>query len=129
MRGGAYMDSRQTFSLLLDRLEYTSSSNLVSDKISDQNIPSELEITWREAKDKLQVDAIYFVANAPIIYFKQFEVIDRLKIAEFHQKVWNQSRVPLIFVILPNDIRVYNGYKEPRRTPSLDGLEEPDRLD
>ena len=67
------MGSQRTFSVLLQKLGYESSPNLVL----NDDVPTELEITWREAKDKLGIDAVYFVANAPVIYFKQFEILDR----------------------------------------------------
>jgi N-6 DNA Methylase len=122
------MDSQQTFSLLLEKLEYKMSPNLMLRDTPDESIPEELETTWRKAKEKLRIDAVYFVANAPVIYFKRFEAYDVKDIAEFHRKVWNQSQAPLVFAVMPNDIRVYNGYEAPQRT-SLTGLVEPSRLD
>ncbi len=122
------MDSQQTFSLLLEKLEYKTSPNLVLEDQSDGSVAEELETTWHEAKEKLQIDAMYFVGNSPIVYFKRFEVYDEKAIAEFHRKVWNQSQAPLVFVIMPDDIRVYNGYEAPQRT-SLMGIIEPNRLD
>src|SRR5437764_11330756 len=122
------MDSQQTFSLLLEKLEYKTSPNLMPRDKSDESIPDEWETTWREAKEKLRIDAIYFVGNAPVIYFKRFDSYDEKDIAEFHRKVWNQSQAPLVFAVMPNDIRVYNGYDAPQRT-SLTGLIEPSRLD
>lgn len=122
------MDSQQTFSLLLEKLEYKTSPNLMLRDKADESVPEELETTWREAKEKLRIDAVYFVANAPVIYFKRFDFYDEKDIAEFHRKVWNQSQAPLVFAVMPDDIRVYNGYEAPQRT-SLTGLIEPSRLD
>lgn len=101
---------------------------LMLEDTPSESAPEELEITWREAKDKLQIDAIYFIANAPIIYFKRFEAFDERIIADFHRKVWNQSQIPLIFAILPNDIRVYNGYETPKNS-QVTTVIEPTRLD
>jgi N-6 DNA Methylase len=122
------MDSQQTFSLLLEKLEYKTSPNLVLIDGLDESISEVWETTWREAKEKLHIDAIYFVANSPIIYFKQFDTYDEKDIAELHRKIWNQSQAPLVFAIMPDDIRVYNGYEAPQRT-SLTGIIEPNRLD
>ena len=71
-------DSRQTFSELMKQLDYDKSPNLISKEISTDGIPAELQVIWREAENKLQVDAIYFVANAPVIYFKSFEETDAI---------------------------------------------------
>ncbi len=98
------MDSQQTFSLLLEKLEYNTSPNLI---LHDSSVPAELKVKWHEIKDKFEIDAIYFVANTPVIYFKRFDAYDERLVAEFHRNVWNQSQIPLIFVILPDDIRVY----------------------
>src|SRR5260221_13709933 len=122
------MDSQQTFSLLLEKLQFKTSSNLILRETLNDNVPAELEMAWQEGRDKLQVDAMYFIANTPIIYFKQFEAYRRETIAEFHRKVWNQSKVPLIFVILPNDIRIYSGYEAPKQR-GVNDLSEPSRLD
>ncbi|MBA2287045.1 MAG: hypothetical protein H0W02_16350, partial [Ktedonobacteraceae bacterium] len=98
------MDSQQTFSRLLDQLGYRSNPYLFSDDTSKDSaqdpIMAELDVTWQEARDKLGIDAIYFVANAPVIYFKRFEALDREEVARLHCNVWNQGRVPLLFVIL-----------------------------
>lgn len=118
------VDTQQTYSDLLDRLEYGSSPNFISRDTSASNIASEREATWREAKDRLGIDAIYFVANAPVIYFKRFASLDRAQIAQLHRNVWSQSKVPLLFVILPNDIRIYSGYEEPKKDDR-----EPSRLE
>lgn len=118
-----YRDGQSNLSNLLDKLGYKARPGLVS----DDHVPAELELIWQEAKDKLQIDAIYFVANAPVIYFKQFEVLDQTRIIQLHRNVWNQSKVPLLFIVLPNEIRVYNGYDAPRRRGGE--FVEPSRLD
>jgi methylase of polypeptide subunit release factors len=123
MTENPFMNSHLALSNLLSDLGYSESPGLVS----DDNVPEALELSWQEAKDKLQIDAIYFIANAPVIYFKQFEIIDQTRIIQLHRNVWNQSKVPLLFVILPSEVRVYNGYEAPRQ---INGeLIEPSRLD
>jgi len=116
-------DAQQMYSALLDHLDYKKSSNFISRDTPENEIPPEREVTWREAKERLGVDAIYFVANAPVIYFKRFAAYDK-QIPELHRNVWSQSRVPLLFVILPTDVRIYSGYEEPKH-----GDGEPSRLE
>ena len=103
-------DSQQTFSELMKQLDYDQSPNLILKETPADKIPAELQAILRETENKLPVDAIYFVANTPVIYFKSFETYNREDIADFHRKVWNQSQVPLLFVVMPNDIRVYAVY-------------------
>ncbi len=122
------MDSQQTFSRLLEQLGYKASPSFISRDISNERIPPELETIWNEAKDKLQIDAVYFVADTPVVYFKHFESFNREVVAEFHRNIWNQGQVPLIFVVLPDDIRIYNGYENPKLN-TLGELSEPLRLD
>src|SRR5438105_11519930 len=122
-------DSQDTFSRLLEHLDYASSTNLITRETSDENIAAEREITWREARDKLGIDAIYFIANAPVIYFKRFEVSDLARIAELHRNIWSQSKIPLLFVILPGDIRIYSGYEPPKLSKSRSEFIEPSRLE
>src|SRR5579884_1398819 len=122
-------NSQDTFSRLLEHLDYIASTNLITRETSDENIPAERETTWREARDKLGIDAIYFVADAPVIYFKRFEVPDQARIAALHRNVWSQSKIPLLFVILPGDIRIYSGYEPPKLSKSRNEFIEPSRLE
>ena len=50
------------------------------------------------------------------------------QLLNFTAKYGTKEQAPLIFVILPDDIRIYNGYETPRRT-ATEGLNEPPRLD
>ncbi|HWS83052.1 MAG TPA: hypothetical protein VN207_02200, partial [Ktedonobacteraceae bacterium] len=122
-------DSHLTFSHLIKQLDYESSPNFISTNTPSSAISTELGILWDETREKFQIDAIYFVANAPVIYFKRFDVFNREAIADLHRNIWNQSQVPLIFVIMPNDIRVYSGYEAPARVNSRQSLKEPTRLE
>ena len=54
--------------------------------------------------------------------------IDKEKINEIHRWVWNQNKVPFIFVITPLEIRIYNGYEEPANPENLDELDSSTRL-
>ena len=122
------MDNQVTLMSALDALDYSSSPNLILRYDSNKVISEELEVIWNDAREKLEADAVYFLGNAPVIYFKRFEALDPKAIANFHRNVWNQSQVPLIIVILPTDIRVYSGYEAPK-PGRIDGLGEPTRLE
>jgi type I restriction-modification system DNA methylase subunit len=122
------MDNQVTLTSALDKLDYSSSPSLILREDSKMVISEELEVIWNDAKEKLEVDAVYFLGIAPVIYFKRFEALDPKAIADFHRNVWNQSQVPLIIVVLPTDIRVYSGYEAPT-LGLIEGLGEPTRLE
>lgn len=62
------------------------------------------------------IDSAYFVGNVPIAYFSRLSDADPQQLWQLHRRVWNQSQVPLLYVILPQEIRIYNGYAAPSKT-------------
>ena len=62
------------------------------------------------------VDQVYFIQDIPVAYFSQLRNYSNEELRTLHQQVWSQSRVPLLYVMLPTEIRVYNGYAEPAQT-------------
>lgn len=62
-----------------------------------------------------EIDSIYFTGEHPLIYFKQLRQMDPVLIRDLHKKIWNQGRVPLLFVSTLSELRVYNCYAEPLR--------------
>ena len=81
------MDNQVTLTSALDALDYSSSPNLILREDSSRVISEELEVIWNDAKEELEVDAVYFLGNAPVIYFKRFEALDPKAIADFHRNV------------------------------------------
>ncbi|MGB8983483.1 MAG: N-6 DNA methylase [Anaerolineales bacterium] len=78
------------------------------------------QISWVEQARKLGADAIFFVGDYPSVLF--FKLDDNLetdtqeyeeRIRTLYLQVWNTSRVPLFFVALPFEIRVYSAYQKP----------------
>lgn len=70
-------------------------------------------ILWSNGRKIEEINAAIFLKNVPIAYFSRFAELDPDKIEKLHKKVWSQSKAPLLFVILPHEIRVYNGYETP----------------
>lgn len=62
------------------------------------------------------VDSAYFIRNVPIAYFSRLSDANPEHLWQLHRRVWNQSRVPLLYAILPQEIRIYNGYSTPSKT-------------
>ena len=69
----------------------------------------------REVKD-FGIDKIYFSGEFPSVYFKKvknFESDAQREILAIHKKIWNQGKVPFLYVESPFEIRIYNCYEKP----------------
>ncbi len=64
-------------------------------------------------------DAMWRGASALTIYFKyEREEPPEEKIASWQREVWNRGCAPLLWVISPENIKVYNGFSRPREERS-----------
>jgi len=116
-----------TYSLLCSKLDLTKENGLVE---IDSDAKDEFQrYIFRQAKEKLGIDSIFFfkqegAPSVPLIYFSKMEYRDRDKIAQLHKLVWNIAQAPLLFVILPDVVLIYNAYKPPKMTTNriLDDL-------
>lgn len=74
---------------------------------------------YHQAKTKMNVDAVFFlrdndgIPKVPLIYFSAMDLYDSEKIAELHRLAWNSGDAPLLFVVLPDQLLVYNNYDPP----------------
>lgn len=107
----------ETFSYLCSQLDYSQNNGLV---ISDSDTDGEIQrYIFKQAKEKLEADAVFFFKSEtgqiiPLIYFYKLVSKDHDKIAELHKKAWNLGQAPLLFVILPDTVLIYNSYEKPR---------------
>ena len=71
----------------------------------------------RQAKELLfGIDKIHFAGEDPSVYFKsvsnfQLDVLNDL--AKVQKSIWNQGKVPFLYVESPAEIRIYNGFDKP----------------
>jgi type I restriction-modification system DNA methylase subunit len=119
-------NSEITFNRLCSKLDLTKENGLV-DVSSDAKDEFQRYIL-KQAKEKLGADAkIFFLKpdmgpSIPLVYFYKLESKDSRKIAELHKLVWNMGRAPLLFVILPEVVLIYNAYEPPKMSDGqLDG--------
>ena len=64
-------------------------------------------------------DALWRSASALTVYFKcEEESPGEERVAEWHREIWNQGFAPLLWVISPDRIAVYNGFSRPREAGS-----------
>ncbi len=97
------MDTHELEQILLEEIGYAEKPELVSSEA----------IPWMNNRPIQKIDWAVLLNNAPLAYFSRFSDLDLEAIKDLHKKVWSQSRAPLLFIILPNEIRVYNGYEPP----------------
>ncbi|WP_283608361.1 HsdM family class I SAM-dependent methyltransferase [Faecalispora anaeroviscerum] len=85
---------------------------------------------YLHVKEKLNIDAVYFlrdsdgVPKTPLIYFSAMNQYDSQKIAELHRLSWNMGEAPLLFIVLPDQLLIYNNYASPKEK---DGKLDPEK--
>ena len=92
-------------------------------KTDSASFPDDLaQASWFDQARELGAEAILFVRDYPTVLFFKLDVepaaeteVMEDEIRQLHLKVWNTSRVPLFFVALPGELRVYSAYQTPVR--------------
>ena len=100
--------------ILLEELDYSEAPGLKSTDL------------WPNGRPIPSIESAYFVKDVPVAYFSQLSDANSEHLWELYRSVWNQSKVPLLYVILPQEIRIYNVYADPAETPQE--LNHGDRL-
>lgn len=89
---------------LLDKLELNEDNGLFL-KGDDLKINSRIKNSLRY----IDYDAIYILDENPLIIFKEYDdTVSTEDIKNFRKGIWNLNDVPIIFIILPKEIQVYN---------------------
>ncbi len=110
------MNAQELELILLTELEYGRQPGLRYDA----------DIPWPGGRAIPHINSALILENVPIAYFSRFSELDIAAIQQLHKNVWSQSKAPLLFVTLPHEIRVYNGY-EPTPKPQ-EPFDTQDRL-
>lgn len=97
-------------------LEYQDDMGLVTTNTSGDLKDGRLFV-WNEIRDKFEIDAAYFHGNVPVVYFKKFESFNNEILWDLHKSLWNHNRAPILIAVLPQEVRVYNCFASPPRTP------------
>jgi len=90
---------------------------------ADMPLPGELaHVSWIVQAQKLGAEAIFFVHDYPTVLFFKLDAVlgadtaeREEQIRQLYLKVWNTSWVPLFFVALPGELRVYSAYQQPQQ--------------
>ena len=111
----------KTFADLCSQLKYTRKNGLVK---SDSDTEDESQrYIFKQVSEKLGADAVFFLKaesgqSIPLIYFHKLEYRDHDAIAKLHKQAWNMGQAPLLFIVLPDVILIYNAYEQPKTLPN-----------
>ncbi len=120
----------ESYNTLCQGLGYDKEYNFIESVTDTENI--NLKVIFYEVKEKIKIDAIYFLHNAhnsnptPILLFKKYKIIDSEEIRQLYTRVWNLTRVPYLFVISPTEIKLYNCFAPP--LPEQEDLDDQNHL-
>lgn len=105
---------------ILSHLDISEKTGLASENNAD-NLTAFQKLFFEQAKSKIGVDAVYFlrdeagVAKIPLIYFSMLEDDNAAKAAHLHSLSWNMGEAPLLFIVTPTELKIYNNYQTPQK--------------
>jgi type I restriction-modification system DNA methylase subunit len=63
--------------------------------------------------EQINATAIYELFGSPCIYFTQLKEPNSRKLAKLHKLSWNHGLAPMLWVITPDEVLLYNCYSQP----------------
>lgn len=109
-------------------LDMTGKTGLASEDNYDE-LTAFQKLFYTQARSKIGVDAVYFLrdeegtAKIPLIYFSMLDDNDSSGAAQLHSLSWNMGEAPLLFIVTPTELKIYNNYQTPRKK---DGALDPE---
>ena len=106
---------------IFECLDINSSTGLATED-SLQSMSPFQRLFYTQVHEKIGIDAVYFlrdtngIAKIPLIYFSVIQKYDAKQVAELHRLSWNLGEAPLLFVVTPDEILIYNNYATPQAT-------------
>lgn len=104
---------------IFECLDINSSTGLATED-SLQSLTPFQRLFYTQVHEKIGIDAVYFlrdangIAKVPLIYFSVIHKYDAKQVAELHRLSWNLGEAPLLFVVTPDEILIYNNYQIPQ---------------
>lgn len=104
---------------IFECLDINSSTGLATEDNLQSMNPFQ-KLFYTQVHEKIGIDAVYFLRDAdgnakvPLIYFSIIQEYDAKQVAELHRLSWNLGEAPLLFVVTPDQILIYNNYATPR---------------
>lgn len=80
-----------------------------NDRYLDKRIKYSVVIDTNE----INATAIYELSGSPCIYFTQLNEPNPRELAKLHKLSWNHGLAPMLWVITPDQVLLYNCYSQP----------------
>jgi len=119
------MSLQETYRRVCSELEYDTG---LMEELDQARSPVQRQLFSEAQRLISDIDALYFSGDAPVIYFRRLIEFDEDRIKKLHQRIWNQNRVPLLYVITPGELRIYDCFRDPARPESEFKLDAENRL-
>lgn len=119
------MNELNTYNKVCSDLGYD--LGLIED-IDQTRSPVQRYIFSETKRQIVDVDALYFSGDVPVIYFKLLSDFDEETVKVLHRRIWNQNRIPLLYVITPGELRIYNCFEDPAEPGISHELDTEERL-
>ncbi len=71
----------------------------------------ELRRTW----DALALDAVWCIADAPMVYFKSQTHFDLSAVRRMHRRLWNEGQAPILVIVDPHSVYIISTLEPPTR--------------
>jgi len=77
---------------------------------------SDRHFKYKTAVDKLEATAFFELSGSPCIYFKYLAdgAPSDERLTEIHSLAWNHGLAPILWVVTPTSVRIYNCYSRPQ---------------
>jgi len=95
--------------------------------LAGQGANSRLRPALSNSRVGLEADAVFSAQNTPLAIFKDAgtHLPTAEQIINWHEAAWNVGLAPLLWIITPTDIRLYNCYESPAKGGSQDLAAQP----
>jgi hypothetical protein len=96
-------------------LPTTGVTEVKSLRADNQNFDKRIKYSAVIDPEKLNATAIFELSGSPCIYFTQLDQVDPdpRELARLHKLSWNHGLAPMLWVITPNKVLLYNCYSKP----------------
>jgi hypothetical protein len=114
---------KEIINRIFNELNINSDNGLATEETIDK-MTTYQRLLYSQAKEKIGADAVYFLRDAdgmakiPLIYFSMMDTSSAEAAARIHCLSWNMGEAPLLFIVTPTELKIFNNYKSPR---NIDG--------